>query len=147
MATRRRRPRRRVPRSQDDDQDQAGSIQRDTTVPVVPQRPQASGPMPRAPASGPTPAPVDQIWFVMLDGDQVGPMAPARVKELVNAGRITHDTPIRKASMTAFVPAGQVKGLLPPRPPEPETEVVLPSVVEDLDEDADVWDASDTQAL
>ena len=80
-------------------------------------------------------------------------MAPAAVKELVLAGRINHDTPIRKAAMTAFVPAGKVKGLLPPQAPEPETEVVPPPVSaaqeeSDLqEEDLDPWDASDTQAL
>lgn len=75
-------------------------------------------------------------------------MVPAKVKELVIAGRITHDTPIRKAAMTAFVPAGQVKGLLPsPRRPEPPTEVAPPPVADDQGEEVDVWDASDTQAL
>lgn len=53
-------------------------------------------------------------WFVTLDGRELGPLDPPQVKQLVALGRLRHDTPIRREDLARPVPAGTVKGLLPP---------------------------------
>ena len=53
-------------------------------------------------------------WFVTLEGVEQGPLTPAEVKELVQAGMIGPMTPIRRGGMERAVAAAQVKGLLPP---------------------------------
>lgn len=53
------------------------------------------------------------IWYATLDGIEQGPLPVVLLKELVVAGRIEADTPIRREGMDAPVPASRVKGLLP----------------------------------
>jgi uncharacterized RDD family membrane protein YckC len=62
-------------------------------------------------------------WFVTLDGREVGPLDPPQVKQLVALGRVRPDTPIRREDLAKPVPAGTVKGLLPP-PDEASTVAV-----------------------
>ncbi|MFM2092329.1 MAG: hypothetical protein RLZZ127_2818 [Planctomycetota bacterium] len=63
-------------------------------------------------------------WFVTLEGREVGPLDPPQVKQLVALGRIRPDTPIRREDLARPVPAGTVKGLLPP--PDEASTVAIP---------------------
>lgn len=62
----------------------------------------------------------DASWFVQLDGADLGPLTPSDIKALVDEGRISAETPVKRSNMTAFVPAKQVRGLLPAVTSQPQ---------------------------
>ena len=67
-----------------------------------------------------------QQWFIKEGGREIGPLTPSELRDLVRAGRITSNTPVRPAQRTAYVAADTVSGLLPPAPaplPEPPGEL------------------------
>ncbi len=61
-------------------------------------------------------------WFAEVAGKQVGPLSGGDLRQLVAAGRVHAETPIRRGSDGPWRPAGEVKGLSPGPPPEPEPE-------------------------
>ncbi len=70
-------------------------------------------------------------WVVAIDGKPSEPLTAAGLKQMVEAGEITPDTPIRKVGMEKFVLARKVKGLLPTPadlpPTSPEAAATAPS--------------------
>lgn len=52
-------------------------------------------------------------WFVHAEGKQSGPLSPAELKQLVEQGQVTAETPVRLGVEGKWVRAGRVKGLLP----------------------------------
>ena len=56
---------------------------------------------------------LQQNWYIVMDGRQVGPLSPSDVRRLAAQDRITPESQVRKATMQGFVPARRVKGLFP----------------------------------
>jgi RsiW-degrading membrane proteinase PrsW (M82 family) len=52
-------------------------------------------------------------WYHTESGREQGPWSSLEMRDLVRRGRITATTPVRRDGMTASVPAGNVRGLLP----------------------------------
>ena len=55
----------------------------------------------------------DITWFAKIDGAEAGPYTPAELKALVDQGQIESETLVRQNLMKGYVPAKQIKGLLP----------------------------------
>jgi hypothetical protein len=55
---------------------------------------------------------VAATWYCRVDDDELGPLPPAALKQLVLEGRVTADSLIRQGENGKWVPAGKVKGLL-----------------------------------
>ena len=51
-------------------------------------------------------------WYVIIDGQEHGPMSAERLRAAVNKGSVTADTLIRKDDMAAPIAAGKVRGLI-----------------------------------
>ncbi len=49
-------------------------------------------------------------WFCQINGKQVGPLSPAKLVEMVRAGKIKAETPVRKDD-SQWVTAQSVNGL------------------------------------
>ncbi|MGV3609098.1 MAG: DUF4339 domain-containing protein [Planctomycetaceae bacterium] len=52
-------------------------------------------------------------WFVGQDGKALGPFSSEEVAQMVQAGKITADTPIRHHQDPRWFTASQIPGLLP----------------------------------
>ena len=59
----------------------------------------------------PPPLPGSTQWYLGVDGQQVGPLAPAEVKARVTAGTATNDTLVWRAGMPGWVRLGEVPEL------------------------------------
>ncbi|WLQ32397.1 SPFH domain-containing protein [Streptomyces castrisilvae] len=91
-------------------------------------QPQPAAPAPApspAPAAGPPPLPVQEQWFIGVNGTQQGPYDRAALSGLVSAGTLTRATLIWKDGMSGWLPAEQIPdvgGLFaavpPPLPPQ-----------------------------
>ncbi|MBV7669125.1 SPFH domain-containing protein [Streptomyces halstedii] len=91
-------------------------------------QPQPTAPAPAAspaPSAGPPPLPVEEQWFIGVDGTQQGPYDRAALAGLVSAGTVARTTLIWKEGMSGWLSAGQVpdvSGLFgavpPPLPPQ-----------------------------
>ena len=71
-------------------------------------------------------------WYYMDNGNQVGPVGAAQLKQLVAAGRLHHDTSVWKEGLTEWIPASKLKGLFnspqtPPPPPPRSTQQPAPA--------------------
>jgi len=56
-------------------------------------------------------------WYVKNREDEIGPVSAAKLKSMVNEGKIAADTNVRREDMPNWVLARNVKGLLPLSPP------------------------------
>lgn len=91
-------------------------------------QPQPAAPAPApspAPAAGPPPLPVQEQWFIGVNGTQQGPYDRAALSGLVSAGTLTRATLIWKEGMSGWLPADRIPdvgGLFaavpPPLPPQ-----------------------------
>lgn len=52
-------------------------------------------------------------WYVQIGGFTSGPLSASDLKKLVEKGKLTPDTPIRKEGQETWSKAGRVKGLFP----------------------------------
>jgi len=59
----------------------------------------------------------DAQWFVVIDGTEAGPYSPGKIKELAEDGQVGPETPVKRTGMKGFVPAKQIRGLLPSSTP------------------------------
>jgi len=55
-------------------------------------------------------------WYYDLNGQQVGPISGAELRNLAQTGKLTSDTLVWKGGMDKGVPAYRIKGLILPRP-------------------------------
>lgn len=52
-------------------------------------------------------------WFYQINGKTLGPVVGADLRRLAVSGKLTAATPVQKEGMARWLPASQVKGLLP----------------------------------
>jgi membrane protease subunit (stomatin/prohibitin family) len=71
----------------------------------------APGAAPAAAPAVPPPLPGSTQWYLGVDGQQVGPLAPAEVKARVTAGTATNDSLVWRAGMAGWVRLGEVPEL------------------------------------
>ena len=71
----------------------------------------APGATPTAAPTAPPPLPGSTQWYLGVDGQQVGPLAPAEVKARVTAGTATNDSLVWRAGMSDWVRLGEVPEL------------------------------------
>lgn len=57
-------------------------------------------------------------WFVHVEGESLGPLQAAELKNLVKSGKIGPQTLIRREDQELWVPASQVRGLFPANQPQ-----------------------------
>ncbi len=57
-------------------------------------------------------------YYYQANGQPIGPLAPAALKQLANEGVIVASTPVRKGEQGAWYQAGTIAGLVPPQPAE-----------------------------
>ena len=62
------------------------------------------------PGYGPPPTGVPDRYFVMVMGNESGPLSPMDLRNMVTAGQVKPDTPVR-ADGGGWFPAGQLPGL------------------------------------
>jgi len=70
--------------------------------------------------AGPPPLPTASPWYIGVDGQQLGPLDEAGLREQAGSGRLGPDTLVWQAGMGAWTPAAQVPEiarLLPQAPP------------------------------
>ncbi len=69
-------------------------------------------------------------WFCKVLGQEVGPVGFADMAEMIRAGTLKEDNPVRRKGSSQWVPAGEIIGLFrvagkkaaEPVPPEPQAE-------------------------
>jgi len=71
----------------------------------------APGAAPVAAPAAPPPLPGSTQWYLGVDGQRVGPLAPAEVKARVTAGTATNDSLVWRAGMAGWVRLGEVPEL------------------------------------
>ncbi|WP_326696141.1 SPFH domain-containing protein [Streptomyces sp. NBC_01754] len=91
-------------------------------------QPQPTAPAPAAspaPPAGPPPLPVQEQWFIGVNGTQQGPYDRTALAGLVSAGTVDPTTFVWKEGMSDWLPAGQVPDVSrlfgavpPPLPPQ-----------------------------
>lgn len=52
-------------------------------------------------------------WFCLIDGKQLGPIEPARLKQLADSGTLTPQHKLRRDDTAQWHEAGKVNGLFP----------------------------------
>lgn len=52
-------------------------------------------------------------WFAILDGVEIGPLSASQIKQLAESGKIGATTPVKRKGMERFIPASNVRGLIP----------------------------------
>lgn len=57
-------------------------------------------------------------WYYAVGGQRIGPVTQQQLVDLGSRGVITSTTPVWKAGMAHWAPAGSIPGLLPPPAPE-----------------------------
>ena len=71
----------------------------------------AQGVAPAAATTGPPPLPVGTQWYLGVNGQQVGPMAPSEIQARVAAGTVTSESLVWRAGMQTWVRLGEVAEL------------------------------------
>ena len=71
----------------------------------------AQGVAPAAATAGPPPLPGSTQWYLGVNGQQVGPLAPSEIQARVTAGKVTPESLVWRAGMEAWVRLGEVPEL------------------------------------
>lgn len=66
------------------------------------------------PGYGPAPTGMPDRYFVMMMGNEAGPVSPMDLRNMVTAGQVRSDTPIR-VDGGGWFPAAQLPGLFSPK--------------------------------
>lgn len=61
----------------------------------------------------------DKQWYSAIGGQQQGPFGEEQFRGMIERGEIRPDTLVWNASLSGWIKAGEVPGLLPPAPPRP----------------------------
>ena len=73
----------------------------------------AAAPAAAAAVTAPPPLPGTTLWYLGVDGQQVGPLAPSEIQARVTAGTATPETLVWRAGMGAWVRLADVPDLQP----------------------------------
>jgi membrane protease subunit (stomatin/prohibitin family) len=76
-------------------------------------------------AGGPPPPPAPSAWYIVENGQSVGPFVPDQLAQAVQAGRVRPDTWVWSAGMSEWIPARSapaLASLLARTPPPPPSE-------------------------
>ena len=74
----------------------------------------AEGVPPAAATAGPPPLPTSTQWYLGVDGQQVGPLAPSEIRAKLTGGTATPESLVWRAGMAAWVRLGEVPELQAP---------------------------------
>ncbi len=75
----------------------------------------------------------DQVWYLAIAGQQVGPMSKDDLLNKVRTGEVNMDTPAFETGMSDWIPIGQIPGLSMPTPPPPPDPTPGPQTSHEID--------------